>query len=92
MIDQIHYLVVESADHFCHAEFSTCCIIHNKIDHSSECQPDEFQDELIVKNNEKCSYSKQIKLMGSQAKIKCHKVKRILRYYGPNKILYKKVS
>ena len=45
----MHYLVVESIDLSCWAEFSaydTLTPINNKPDYSSEYQPDKFQDKL----------------------------------------------
>ena len=43
-------------DHFCYTEFSAYYTINKKPDHSSEYQPDEFQDKLIEENHEECDY------------------------------------
>ena len=73
---------------FCYAEFLAYYTLENKSSNSREYQPDELDDSLIEKNHDESSYSKQIKLMISGERMRCHKVRRILRYHVPNKILY----
>lgn len=65
LIDQIHYLVVESIVLWitCYVEFSAYYTIDNKPDQLFEYQPNEFQGKLIEENREECSYPKQIKLV-----------------------------
>ena len=72
---------------FCYAEFLAYYTLENKSNKISEYQPDELNDNLIENNHEECSYPKKIKLIISGDKIRCRKVRRILRYHVPNKIL-----
>ena len=44
-------------------EFSAYYTIDDKLDHSFEYQPDDFQEKLIKESHEECDYPKQIKLM-----------------------------
>ena len=76
---------------FCYAEFLAYYTLKNKSNNSCEYQPDELDDRLIEKNHEESSYPKQIKLMISGERMWCHKVRRILRYHVPNKILYPEI-
>ena len=77
-------------DNFCYADISAYynTFSNNKQDHSSEYQSYKFQDKLIKGNHEKCGYPKEIKLTKTQIKIRSRKVKRILQYHSPNKVLY----
>ena len=72
---------------FCYAEFLANYTLENKSSSSCEYQSNELDDSLIEKNHEETSYSKQIKLMISGERMQCFKVRRILRYHVPNKIL-----
>ena len=73
-------------DSFCFAEFVSCyTLIHkpNEID-----QPEALPDTLIEGNHNCCNCPKIIKLMNSNEKIRCRKVRRVLRYYTPSKHQY----
>ena len=61
-------------DNFCYAEFSAHYSVE-KPDHSSEYQPDVFQDKLIKEKHEKYGYPEQTKLMKFQKKMRRHKVR-----------------
>ena len=50
-------------NNFCFTKCSVYYAIDNKLDHSSEYQPDNFQDKLPKENHEEYGYPKQIKLM-----------------------------
>ena len=65
-------------DNFCYSAFHPYYTINKKPDHSSWYQPNEFKDKLIEENHEEHSYPKQIKLIKSQSKIRCCKVRRFV--------------
>lgn len=48
-------------------------------------EPDEFQDKLVENNHEDCEQPQQIKLMKSQTKMRCRRVRRILQNHVTNK-------
>ena len=64
---------------FCYAEFLAYYTLENKSSNSCEYQTNELDDSLVEKNHEESSYSKQIKLMISGERMRCHKVRRIFR-------------
>ena len=70
---------------FCCAEFIANYTLENK---TCEYQPDELDDNLIENNHEECSCLTKFQLMISGETIRCHKVRRILRYHVPNKLLF----
>ena len=43
-----------------------------------------LDDELLETHHKVCNYPKDISLMSSKEKLKCRKVKALLRYYHPN--------
>ena len=47
-------------------------------------QPVILDDELLETHHKDCNYPKEIPLMSSTEKLKCRKVKAVLRYYQPN--------
>ena len=47
-------------------------------------QPVILGDELLETHHKDCNYPKEIPLMSSTEKLKCRKVKAVLRYYQPN--------
>ena len=51
----------------------------------NEYQPDLLLDSLMEGNHENLNYSKIIKLINSNGKTQCCKVRRVFRYYTPNK-------
>ena len=77
-------------DDFCYAEFLAHDILEKKPSKNDEYQPDELQpnDNLIENNHEECSYPPNIKLIVSVETMYCRKVRRILQYHVPNKILF----
>ena len=61
--------------------------LENKPSKTGEYQPDELDDNLIENNHGECSHPKNTKLMISGKTMCCRKVRRILRYHVPNKLL-----
>ena len=53
-------------------------------DLENDCQPVILDDELLETHNKYFNYPKEIPLMSSKEKLKCRKVKAVLRYYQPN--------
>ena len=43
-----------------------------------------LDDELLETHHKVCNYPKDVSLMSSKEKLKCRKVKALLRYYHPN--------
>ena len=76
-----------ASNDFCYAEFLSYYTLENKSSNSCEYQTDESDDSLIEKNHEESSYPKLIKLMISGERMRCRKVRRILRYHVRNKII-----
>ena len=75
-------------DSFCFAEFLAYYSLISKPKDNNiaeEYQPDILPDELIEENHGLCGYPKTIKLMNSKEKMRCRKVRRVLRYHVPNK-------
>ena len=75
-------------DSFCFAEFLAQYTLISKPkdeDIVDEYQPDILPDEVIEENHALCGYPKTIKLMSSNEKMRCRKVRRVLRYHVPNK-------
>ena len=72
---------------FCHSEFLTYYTLENKSTKTCEYQPNKLDDNLIENNNAECSYPKKIKLMILEETMWCRKVRQILKYYVPNRIL-----
>ena len=64
---------------FCYAEFLAYYTLASKSNNTYDYQPDELDDNLIENNHEECSYPKQTTLMNSGEKMRCRKVRRILR-------------
>ena len=74
-------------DKMCLAEF--CSYYHlpnsNCNDINNDNQPDVLENELIEENHDICSYPATLPLMSNKnEKLKCRKVKAILRYHVPN--------
>ena len=74
-------------NYFCYAEFLAYYTLESKSNNTCDYQPDELDDNLIKNNHKECSYPKQIKLMNSGEKMRCRKVRTILRYHVPNEVL-----
>ena len=74
-------------DDFCYAEFLAYHTLENKLSKIDEYQPDELDDDLIENNHEECSYPLKIEFMISGETMLCRKVRLILRYHVPNKLL-----
>ena len=53
-------------------------------DLENDCQLVILDDELLETHNKYFNYPKEIPLMSSKEKLKCRKVKAVLRYYQPN--------
>ena len=62
-------------------------MLENKSSKTCEYQPDDIDDNLIENNDEECSYAKKAKLRISGETMRCLKVRPILRYHVPNKLL-----
>ena len=78
-------------DSFCFAEFVSCYTFIYKpkeVDQNEDYQPDALPDSLIEGNHNCCNYPKIIKLMNSNEKMRCRKVRRVLRYHTPSKHQY----
>ena len=73
---------------FCYAELLAYYTLENRPSKTGEYQPDELDDNLIENNHENCSYPQKIKLMISGETMRCRKVRRILRYHVPNRLLF----
>ena len=56
-------------------------------DLENDYQPVTLDDELLETHHKDCNYPKEISLMSSKEKLRCRKVKAVLRYYqsNPNK-------
>ena len=72
---------------FCYAENLAYYTLENKSNKTCEYYPDEFDDNLIENNHEDFSYPSKIKLMITGETMRWCKVKRILWYHAPNKLL-----
>ena len=75
-------------DTFCFAEFLAHYTLISKPkddDLADEYQPNILPDEVIEENHTLCGYPKTIKLINSNEKMRCRKVRRVLRYHVPNK-------
>ena len=53
-------------------------------------QPDLLLDSLMEVNHENLNYPKVIKLMNSNERMQCRKVRRVLRYHAPDKYRFPK--
>ena len=82
----------EILDSFCYAEFLAyyTVIYKTKADESDdyEYQPDNLPDTVVEGNHIESNYPKKIKLMNSNEKMQCRKVRRVLRYHVPNKYIH----
>ena len=65
---------------FCFAEFTAYYSLIYKPKETNEAD-----GSLMEVNHENLSYPKNIKLMDSNEKMHCRKVRRVLRYHTPNK-------
>ena len=74
-------------DDFCYAEFLAYYTDENKQSKTGEYQPDELDYYLIKNNHEECSYPKKIEFMVSGETMGYRKMRRILQYHLPNKLL-----
>ena len=75
-------------DSFCFAEFiSSYTLIYKpkEVDENDNYRPDALPDSLIESNDKCCNYPKIIKLMNSNDRMRCRKVRRVLRYHTSNK-------
>ena len=72
-------------DTMCFAEFCSHNYLSNSKCNDNENQPDVLEDELIEQNHNICSYPSTLPLMSNNnEKLKCRKVRAILRYHVPN--------
>ena len=74
-------------ENFSYAEFLAYYTLQNKSGKTGIYQSDELDDNLIENNYEEYSYPKKVKLINSGETMCCPKVKRILRYHVPRKLL-----
>ena len=73
-------------DSFCLAEFlANYTLTSEKNESQEEYQPNILSDDIIEKNHGQNGYPKLIRLMNSNEKMRCRKVRRIIRYHVPNK-------
>ena len=75
-------------DSFCFAESTTYYSLIYKpkeTNEGEEYQPDLLPDSLMEGNHENLNYPKIIKLMNSNEKMQCWKVRQVLRCHTPNK-------
>ena len=70
-------------DRFCYAEFLAHYYVLPTISYDS--QPTILEELLLEVNHNACNYPSTIPLMNSKEKLKCRKVKAVLRYYVPNR-------
>ena len=54
----------------------------------NDSQPKILQEDLLENNHSSCNYPATIPLMSSKEKLKCRKVKVVLRYHVPNRHKY----
>ena len=74
-------------DQLCYAEFLSHYYLDPKPrdDTVNDCQPEVLIDELVEVNHNVNNYPTSIPLMNSKEKLKCRKVKNVLRYHVPNR-------
>ena len=73
-------------DQFCFADFLAHYYIVPRSENENDNQPEIFQEILIEENHSPCGYPSPIPLMSlKKEKIKCRKVKAVLRYHVPNR-------
>ena len=74
-------------DKFCYAEFLAHYYLPSRQidDEENDNQPDVLQDNVLEINHKACEYPITIPLMSSKEKLKCRKVKLVLRYHVPNR-------
>ena len=80
-------------DSFCFAEFITYySLIYNprKTNKGEEYQIDLLPDSLMEGNYKNLHYAKIIKLINSNEKMQCQKVRPVPRYHTPNKYIFPK--
>ena len=77
-------------DDFCFAEFSAYYTLDSSKpnESGSDYQPDELQDNFVAVNHKENGFPEVIKLMKSKEKLRCRKVRKVLRYHVPNNILH----
>ena len=68
-------------NNFSYAEFLAYYTLENKSSNSCEYQPDELDNSLIERNLEESFYPKHFKIMISEDRMQCPKVRRKLRYH-----------
>ena len=74
-------------DSFCFTEFTAYCSLIYKpkeANEGEEYKPDLLPDSLVERNHENMNYLKIIKLINSNEKIQCRKVRPVLKYHTPN--------
>ena len=61
------------------------CLTEHHTNFESDCQPVVLHDELIELTHGECRYPDKIELItGNNEKLKCWKVRAVLRYHQPN--------
>ena len=74
-----------AVDRMCFAEFCSHYYLSNSKCIVNDNQPHVLEDELIEQNHNICSYPATLPLMSNNnEKLKCRKVRAILRYHVPN--------
>ena len=74
----------------CYAEFLAHYYLDVKFKGDSENgdndnQPNLLNDELMESNESSCPFPPVLPLMNSKEKLKCRKIRSVLRYHVPNK-------
>ena len=72
---------------FCYAEFLAYYTLESESDKTYEYQPNKLDDSQIENNHEDCLYLTEKKMILRET-IQYHKVRQILQYHVPNKLLF----
>ena len=78
-------------NNICFAEFlSQYYLAPKKVndDNKNDSQPEVLQDDMLENNNTVSTLPDNVPLMSSKEKLKCRKVKSVLRYHVPHKYKY----
>ena len=75
-------------DRLCFAEFLSSCYVDAKLSKllENDSQPVVLDDKVMDANHDESIYPKVIPLMSSNEKLKCLKVRAVLRYHQPSPI------
>ncbi|XP_057310099.1 uncharacterized protein LOC130648095 [Hydractinia symbiolongicarpus] len=75
-------------DQFCYAQFLANYYLAGRFDDENDSQPTVLRDDNIERNHITNWFPAILPLMSSNEKLKCRKVKQVLRLYTPNKHKY----